>query len=252
MKDLQDKVAIVTGGGGGIGAASASAMATRGASVVVADVRLASAEHCASLIRAAGGEALAVAADVACKSEVDAMVDAAIQRFGRLDILFNNAGIQYDKAMEDTSEEEWDRLFAINVKGMFLCSKAAIPQMERQGGGVILNCASVASFRPLMGMNTAYVASKGAVMAMTRDMAVALAPRNIRVLAICPGPTRTPITADSIARGVITDDEVRALQLTDRIAEPAEIGAIAAYLVSPEARYFVGTGVVADGGMLIA
>ncbi|MBZ9937234.1 SDR family oxidoreductase [Mesorhizobium sp. BR1-1-16] len=251
MKDLQDKVAIVTGGGGGIGAASASAMAARGASVVVADVHHASAEHCASAIRAAGGEALAVAADVARKGEVDAMVGAAIQRFGRLDILFNNAGIQYDKAMEDTSEEEWDRLFAINVKGMFLCSKAAIPEMERQGGGVILNCASVASFRPLMGMNTAYVASKGAVMAMTRDMAVALAPRNIRVLAICPGPTRTPITADSIARGVITEDEVRALQLTDRIAEPAEIGAIAAYLVSPEARYFVGTGVVADGGMCI-
>ncbi|SHF76406.1 3-oxoacyl-[acyl-carrier protein] reductase [Kaistia soli DSM 19436] len=251
MSDLSGKVAIVTGGGGGIGAASASAMASRGAAVVVADVNLAAAERSADVIRANGGEALAVAADVSQRTQVEALVDAALERFGRLDILFNNAGIQYDKSMEDTSEEEWDRLFAINVKGMFLCSKAVIPALERQGGGVILNCASVASFRPLMGMNTAYVASKGAVMAMTRDMAVALAPRNIRVLALCPGPTRTPITADSIARGVITEEEVRALQLTDRIAEPAEIGEIAAYLVSPAARYFVGTGVVADGGMCI-
>ena len=251
MNELDGKVAIVTGGGGGIGAASAAAMAASGAAVVVADVDRAAAELCADAIRASGGAALAVAVDVSRKSEVDALLDVALERFGRLDILFNNAGIQYDKAMEDTSEEEWDRLFAINVKGMFLCSKAAIPALERQGGGVILNCASVASFRPLMGMNTAYVASKGAVMAMTRDMAVALAPRKIRVLALCPGPTRTPITAASIARGAISEEAVRALQLTDRIAEPAEIGAIAAYLVSPAARYFVGTGVVADGGMCI-
>lgn len=252
MKDLNGAVAIVTGGGGGIGAASALAMAARGAAVVVADVSLPGAELCAAEIVAVGGQAMAFAVDVTRRSEVEALVQATVERFGKLDILFNNAGIQYDKSMEDTSEEEWDRLFDINVKGMFLCSKAAIPEMERNGSGVILNCASVASFRPLMGMNTAYVASKGAVMAMTRDMAVALAPRQIRVLAICPGPTRTPITADSIARGTITEEQVRSLQLTDRIAEPAEIGAIAAYLVSPEARYFVGTGVVADGGMCIA
>ena len=170
---------------------------------------------------------------------------------GAISILFNNAGIQLHKSLVDTEEADWDRLFDINVKGMFLVSKAVIPSMERGGGGVILNAASVASFRPLMGLDTAYVASKGAILAMTRDMAVALMPKNIRVLALCPGPTRTGILARSLALGVVTEETVRALQLTDRIAEPEEIGRMAALLVSDDARYIVGSGVLIDGGMSI-
>lgn len=251
MTKLAGKSAIVTGAGSGIGAAAAMAMAAEGARVLVADVDGDAARRTAGTISSSGGTAIGETADVSRHDDVDGMVSSAVSAFGRIDILFNNAGIQLHKSLEETAEDEWDRLFAVNVRGMFLCSKAVLGPMRDARGGVILNCASVASFRALMGRDTAYVASKGAVMGLTRDLAIAVARDNIRVLAICPGPVRTEILAESIRRGVVDEQSVRALQLTDRIAEPGEIGAIAAYLVSDEARYFVGAGVVADGGMCI-
>jgi len=248
---LQGRVAIVTGGGNGIGRAAAIAMAAEGATVAIVDVDEAQARDAAQEIAGRGGRAVGLAGDVSRAADVTRFVGEAEAAFGPVTITFNNAGIQLHKSLVDTDEEGWDRLFAVNVKDMFLVSKAVIPSMERAGGGVILNAASVASFRPLMGGDTAYVASKGAILAMTRDMAFALMRRNIRVLALCPGPTRTGILARSLQLGVVTEETVRALQLTDHIAEPDEIGRMAAFLVSDDARYIVGSGVLIDGGMSI-
>ena len=246
---LEGKAAIVTGAGSGIGRAAAIAMASDGASVTVVDRNGGDAERTVATIAETGGRAMAIVGDVSVRADVERVVAETVSRFGGVGILFNNAGVQLHKGLEATEEEEWDQLFAINVKGMFLFAKAVIPVMERAGGGVILNNASVASFRALMGGDTAYVASKGAVMGLTRDLAIAVAPKKIRVLAICPGPTRTGLLAQSLAAGVVSEDTVRALQLTDHIAEPEEIGRMAAFLVSPEARYVVGSGVSIDGGM---
>ncbi|MGH6755570.1 MAG: SDR family NAD(P)-dependent oxidoreductase, partial [Bradyrhizobium sp.] len=180
-------MAIVTGAGSGIGRASALAMAADGAAVTVVDRNAEPAAETAAMIVAKCGRATAATGDVSKAADVARFTDETASAHGRIDILFNNAGIQLHKSMQATSEEEWDTLFAINVKGMFLCAKAVIPVMERSGGGVILNAAWVASFRGLMGGDTAYVASKGAVIGLTRDLAIALAPKKIRVVAICPG-----------------------------------------------------------------
>jgi NAD(P)-dependent dehydrogenase (short-subunit alcohol dehydrogenase family) len=248
---LHGDVAIVTGGGGGIGRGAVLAMARRSADIAVFDVDLEAAQQAAAEARAIGVRAIAQRCDVSNSADVRSAVEATVKELGEISIVFNNAGIQLHRSLEATEEEDWERLFDINVKGVYLVSRAVIPSMERRGGGVILNAGSVGAYRPLLGTDTAYVASKGAIVAMTRDMALALMKKNIRVLAICPGPVRTAILEESMRRGVVTEESVTALQLTDHIATPGEIGDFAAMLVSKMGRYIVGTGAQIDGGMSI-
>jgi NAD(P)-dependent dehydrogenase (short-subunit alcohol dehydrogenase family) len=248
---LKDRVAIVTGSTSGIGRAAAIEFAREGAKVVVNGRNGADGLAVVRSIRDSGGEALFVSADVSDGAQVTRMVGQAVDRFGTVDILFNNAGMQIYKSLMDTSEEEWDRTFAVNVRGHFLCSKAVIPLMEKAGKGVILNCASIASFISLGGGDTAYVATKGAVMAMTRDMAMSLIRKNIRVLALCPGATMTGIISRCVSAGVIDLEEFKLTQPTRRIATPEEMGRIAALLVSDDFSWVIGEGLLVDGGFTI-
>ena len=186
---LQDKVSIITGGASGMGRVAARMFAAEGAKVVVADVTEQAAQSVVDEVTSAGGEAIAVAADVSKEPDAKRMVDAAVESFGRLDVLYNNAGImpEADHSVIDTTVEDWDRVMAVNVRGVFLGCKYAIPRMVEQGSGSVIN---IASFVALIGCSNpqdAYTASKGAVLSLTRSLAVQFAPRGVRSNAICPG-----------------------------------------------------------------
>ncbi len=248
---LKDRVAIVTGSTSGIGKAAAIEFAKEGAKVVLNGNNESAGLAAVKEIRDIGGEAAFVRADVSDSKQVTQLVGKTVEQFGRIDILFNNAGIELFKSLEDTTEEQWDRTFAVNVRGYFLCSKAVIPEMEKAGKGVILNCASIASFIALGGGDTAYVASKGAIMGMTRDMSLSLIRKNIRVLALCPGATMTGIIDRSVSAGVISLNEFTRTQPTNRLASPEEMGRIAALLVSDDFKWVIGAGILVDGGFTI-
>jgi 3-oxoacyl-[acyl-carrier protein] reductase len=193
MPKLDGQVAIITGGGSGIGRASAVAFGSEGARVVVADVRQDSANETVDQILSAGGDATAVIADVTRYDQVQNMIDTAVERFGRLDVLFNNAGLpQSFTPLEESSDDLFDRIFDVNVKGVFYGCRAAIPRMKQQGGGVILNMASTAGIRPRPGL-AIYNASKAAVITLTKTLALELAQHHIRVVSICPVATDTPM-----------------------------------------------------------
>jgi NAD(P)-dependent dehydrogenase (short-subunit alcohol dehydrogenase family) len=238
---LTDKVAIVTGGGAGIGAATVAAFHAEGAKVVAADISGREADIAAQL----GGNCFAVHADVSQASDVQRMVAAAIERFGRLDVLHNNAGI--DAPACDTgeySEEAFDRVWAVNGRGVFLGMRYAIPAMLESGGGSIINTASVASAVVFPG-KIAYCAAKGAVTMLTRTTAVEYAARGIRVNAICPGMTKTG-HHHLLPRQLIED--VLGATPMGRVAQPSEIADLTVYLASDESRFVTGASVVIDGG----
>src|SRR5260370_20207072 len=193
MARLQDLVAVITGGGSGIGRCSALAFADEGASVVVADIHASAAEETAQQIRSGGGKAEVVSVDVTQYDQVERMIATAIDRFGRLDVLFNNAGWRRGfTPFEESTDDLYNRIFDVNVKGVFYGCRAAIPQMKAHGGGVILNTASTAGIRPRPGL-AVYNASKGAVITLTKALAIELAPYRIRVVSICPVATDTPM-----------------------------------------------------------
>ena len=194
---LKDKVAIVTGAAGGIGRASAILFAREDARVAVVDIKKEALAETAALIREAGGEVYLSVSDVANESEVKAVIDGTVARWGRVDILFNNAGIVLVKFLEDTTESEWDRLMAVNLKSIFFGVKQVVPHMRRQGGGVILSTASINSFGGQF-KTPAYVASKGAVMLLTKSLAMDYGADNIRVNCICPGITYTPMLQEHL------------------------------------------------------
>jgi NAD(P)-dependent dehydrogenase (short-subunit alcohol dehydrogenase family) len=250
---LEDKVSIITGAGGGMGRVAALRFAAEGSRVVVADIQKAAAEETTSLIRAAGGEATPIAADVSVEADAKAMVDLAIATYGRIDVLYNNAGImpEADHSVVDTSVEAWDHVMAVNVRGVFLACKYAIPHMVERHAGSIIN---VSSFVAILGCSVpqdAYTASKGAVLALTRSLAVQFAPKGIRTNAILPGPVETPLLMDWL----LNDEAAKKLRLarnpTGRFGKSDEIAALAVYLASDESAWTNGASLVIDGGISV-
>jgi len=253
MSRLEGKVALITGAGGGIGRESALLFAREGAKVVVVDITEKSGKQTVKLVRAAGGEATFVAADVSRADDCARMVRAAEKKFGKLDILFNNAGIMHhsDDNAVTTEESIWDLTMNINARGVFLGCKYGIPALRRAGGGSIIN---TASFVALMGAATpqvAYTASKGAVLAMTRELAVIHARENIRVNSLCPGPLRT-----ELLMSYLNTDEKKQRRLVHipmgRFGEASEIAQAALFLASDESSFITGTDFVVDGGITAA
>lgn len=239
------KVAVITGGASGIGAATARLLHGEGASVVIADLDVAGGQALADEL--GQGRALFVATDVADFAQVQALIDAAVQRFGRLDVLFNNAGIGSLSAIADLPVEDWKRVLAINLDGVFFGCKAAIPVMRRQGGGAIVNTASASGMAGDFGF-AAYNAAKAGVINFTRTAAIDHARDGIRVNAVCPGPVDTPIIAGIQAVPGLRSQWNECVPM-GRFAQPAEIAEVVAFLASDAASYVTGVSVPVDGGL---
>jgi len=253
MGRLQDKVTIITGGASGMGRVAARMFAAEGAKVVVADVTEPAAQSVVDDVKAAGGQAIAVVADVSKEADAKRMVDETVAAFGRVDVLYNNAGImpEADHSVIDTAVDDWDRVMAVNVRGVFLGCKYAIPKMLDQGTGSVIN---ISSFVALLGCSVpqdAYTASKGAVLSLTRSLAVQFGPRGVRSNAICPGPIETPLLMDWLLK----DEAAKQLRLarnpSGRFGKPEEIVNAAIYLASDESRWTNGASFVIDGGISV-
>ena len=258
MPLLQDKVALVTGAGAGIGRAIALGMAAEGATVAAADIDLTAAQKTVEAMAGKTNRALAIAADCGNVASIDAMIEKTVAEFGRLDIIVNNAGVTRYSYVMDLTEADWDRIHRVNAKGVFFCLQRAAKEMIAQGGGRIINIASIAGRGHAGSSNVAYAASKGAVMAMTMLAAHQLGPHNINVNAICPGVTRTELGArNSVGRAAargITVDALHAEQEAGipirRANTPDDIAAMAVFLASPGARNITGQAYNVDGGLV--
>jgi len=245
---LKGKVAIITGAKSGIGLATAIRLADEGAKVVVADVKSAH-EEVSELVKR-GAEALFVQVDVSNGEQVAALVERTLVVFSRIDVLVNNAGIELTKKITETTEAEWEHLMNVNLKGVFLCSKAAIPIMHRNGGGVIVN---VASELGLVGGSeiAAYSASKGGVVQLTKAMAIDHADEGIRVNCVAPGPVSTPLLEaiiENLSKPEKERQSIVSKTLLKRLARPEEIANVIAFMASDESSYMTGSVVVVDGG----
>jgi NAD(P)-dependent dehydrogenase (short-subunit alcohol dehydrogenase family) len=250
---LKDKVSIITGAGSGMGRVAALRFAAEGSRVVVADNQFEAARETVRLVEAQGGEATPVAVDVSVEADAKAMVATALEKYGRLDVLYNNAGImpEADHSVVDTPVEAWDRVMAVNVRGVYLACKYAIPPMIERRAGSIIN---VSSFVAVLGCSVpqdAYTASKGAVLALTRSLAVQFAPQGIRTNAILPGPVETPLLMDWLLK----DEKAKQIRLarnpTGRFGKPDEVVSLAVYLASDESQWTNGASMVIDGGISV-
>jgi len=250
---LENKVALITGAGSGIGRESALLFAREGARIVVVDVNDKAGESVAAEIQAAGGQAVYAHADISKSSEAEGMIRAAETSFGRLDVLFNNAGISHpnDDDAIATEEDVWDLTMNINLKGVFLGCKHGIPALRRAGGGSIINTASFVAILGAATPQLAYTASKGGVLAMTRELAVIHARENIRVNALCPGPLHTELLMK-----YLDTEEKRQRRLVHipmgRFGEVQEIAKAALFLASDESSFTTGATFLADGGITAA
>jgi 3-oxoacyl-[acyl-carrier protein] reductase len=245
---LDGKTALVTGAGSGIGKCIAETYAREGARVALADLNSDAAKSAA---RAIGNNAIALRCDVSKKADVDGMVDATLAAFGALDILVNNAGATHvNKPMLEIDEQEYDRIFAVNVKGVFLACQAVVPVFRESGGGVIINIGSTAGLRPRPGLS-AYNATKGAVHILTKSLAAELAPDRIRVCAIAPVATETPLLPSFIGPAPGMREKFIATVPLGRLAVPQDIANAALFLASAEAQFLTGNIVEVDGGRII-
>ncbi|MDE0545369.1 SDR family NAD(P)-dependent oxidoreductase [Microbacterium sp. C7(2022)] len=247
---LEGKKAIVTGGAGGIGRASSLALAAEGAAVAVVDLNADAAEAVAAEIRTAGGSAFAVAADVSAEADIERVVATAMSEFGSIDIVFNNAGIIRRTTAVETTVEEWDRVFGVNVRAIFLMCKHVVPLMAAAGGGSIINTGSGWGLKG-GGQAISYCASKGAVVNMTRALAIDHGPQGIRVNTVNPGDVDTGMLRDEARQlgqaesGFLSEAADRPLQ---RMGQPHEIASVVVWLASEESSYITGAAIVADGG----
>lgn len=248
---LKDKIAIVTGAGSGIGRASALRFAAEGARVIAADINAEGAAQTVDMLQAdAPGSIDALQVDVSQASQVEDLMTSAVERHGRLDVVYSNAAIMRDGSVVDISEEDWDAQFAVNVKGTFLCGKYGIPAMCDTGGGSMVITASCNSFYAESDI-AGYCASKGAVIQLTRAMAIDHGPQGVRVNCICPGWIETPMSQpylEEVAGGREFAGKIAPL---GRIGQPEEVAALALFLASDESRFITGAAYTVDGGLTI-
>ena len=250
---LANKVALITGGGSGIGKASCVIFAREGAKVVVVDLKKDTAQATVDEIRKAGGDAAAFGADVSKEKEAEGMVKFAEKTYGKLNIAFNNAGVFHakDESVTTTTEEIWDMVIDINLKGVFFGCKYEVPALLRAGGGSIINTASFVAVMGAAVPQIAYTASKGGVLAMTREIAVEFARKNIRANSLCPGPVETPLLAE-----LLSDPARRNRRLVHipagRFARAEEMANAALFLASDESSFVNGTTFLVDGGITAA
>ena len=251
---LDGKSALITGGGGGIGRATALAFAREGARVAVADLMAEAARETVALVNAAGGQAISLSGDVSRDADVRAMIEAVVSTYGRLHCAFNNAGIagwQVDavgKKTAEWSEEAFDRMIAVNLKGVWLCMRHELPQMQTQGGGAIVNTASIAGLAGLP-TSSAYVAAKHGVVGLTKTAAIEYAEASIRVNAVCPGYIRTPMTEPGMR---LRGEAILAQTPFKRLGNPEEIAEMVVWLCSERASYVSGAAYNVDGGWMAA
>ena len=250
---LNGKVSLITGAGSGIGRATAECFAREGATVVAVDINADAAQATAEAIEAAGHKCLSLGVDVSDEEQVKDAIATTVHTLGRLDILFNNAGISVLKPIIETTEADLDKLLGVNLKGVFFGCKYAIIQMLAQGGGIIINTASELGLvgQPLY---SAYCATKGGVLALTRALATEWSAQNIRVNAICPGPTDTPMIQAEFNLGHDVEAEKKAVISTipaGRMGHPDEIARVALFLATSDAAFVHGAAIVADGGKTV-
>jgi len=246
---LEGRVAVITGAARGMGYAMARRFSKEGARVVIIDIRGDAAEEAAKKIREAGGEAIAFQGDVTSRERMNEIVSEVLKTYDKIDILVNNVGIHDGRAFWEESEDLWNKLFKVNVLGIVIPSQVIVPHMMKRKYGKIINMSSKAAVVGEPG-HTAYTATKGAVLAMTRAMAIELAPYNIKVNAICPGPTETDMLFSST-----TEEQRRHMAQRSplgRLAKPEDIANTALFLASDESDYITGQAIVVDGGMTVA
>jgi len=245
---LKDRVALITGISSGIGCATAMLFAHEGAKVVGADIDQRKGLEVVEAIKNAGGEAIVIKADVSEIDDAKRMVTEALHLYSRIDILFNNAGIELVKTLKETTEKEWDKIIKVNLRSVFLCCKYVIPEMIRRGGGIIINNASVAG---LVGsFSSAYSASKGGIISLTKALALELASYNIRVNCICPGAIETPMLQRVFEKqggARARENRIKSYPM-GRFGKPEEVAQVALFLASEQSSFMTGTFIVVDGG----
>ena len=256
-EEMRGKVAVVTGGGAGIGLASAGKLAREGASVVVCSDSEDQATQAACGLREEGLEVTGMKGDVTSSADMKALTDFTVETYGGVDVLVNSAGVQRYGTVTETEEEVWDEVLDVNLKGMYLAARHAIPEMRRRGGGAIVNVSSVQAIASQTGV-AAYTASKGGINALTRAMAVDHAEENIRVNAVCPGSVDTPMLrwAADLFKGEntveATVEDWGRMHPLGRVARPEEVAEVICFLASPKASFVTGADYRLDGGLLAA